>query len=217
MIWNRTLAGIILVIIMLISIVYMLIKKKHLTKGIEYFISAISIIALIEITIMIGKHYNDDFRPLLYYIIGVNLFVFLLFFLFFQSILTVPRLKRINLIIIAAFIINYLISAIFIDDFFKVFSFFSYFIEVVLLIGSIYLVISQTFNSDKILALSTYFPFWICLSLLVIYLGVLPLMIVSYTAENFMNLNLFYTILFLVNLIGYLILIFGVYKAKDEF
>lgn len=216
MIWNRTLAGIILVIVMLISIVYMLIKKKQLSKGIEYFISAISLLTLIEITIMIGKSYDDDFQTLLYYIIGVNFFVFLLFFLFFQAILNVSRLRRINLIIISLFILNYVFSAIFIDDFFEVFPFLSYFTQVVLLIGSIFLVISQTFNSDKILAISTYFPFWICLSLLVIYLGVLPLMIVSITAANFMNLNIFYAILFLVNFIGYCILIVGVYKAKEE-
>lgn len=216
MIWNRLIAGVILIIIMLTAVVYMLIKKKHLERGSVYYISAISILTLIEICTITGKYMNDNFQPLLFYIIGVNFIAFLLFFLFFQSILIVERLKRINLIIIIAFILNYVLSALFIKDFFVIFPFVSYFVQVVLLTGSIYLVISQTFNSDKILTLSTYFPFWVCLSLLVIYLGVLPLLIVSYTAANYMNLNLFYAILFLVNLIGYLILIIGVYKAKTE-
>lgn len=216
MIWNRFIAGVIMVFIMLISVFYMLYKRKHLEKGSGYYIVAIGLLTLIEIFIMVQKHFNPDFQPLLLYVVGVNFFVFLLFFLFFQSILVVKRLKKMNLVIISFFIFNYLASALFTKDFFDVFPFFSYFVQVVLLTGSIYLVISQTFNSDKILSLNTYFPFWVCLSLLVIYLGVLPLMIVSYTAANFMNLNLFYAILFLVNIIGYSLLIIGIYKAKIE-
>ena len=216
MVWNRLLAGIVLIIVMLISMVYMLLKRKHLERGSGYYISAIAFLTVIEISILIGKHFNENFNPMLLYIIGVNFFVFLLFFLFFQNILKVQRLKTMNGVIIALFILNYLYFAIFSKDFFEVFPFLSYFIQVVLLTGSIYLVISQTFNSDKILTLSTYFPFWVCLSLLVIYLGVLPLLIVSYTAANYMNLNVFYAIIFLVNMIGYILLIIGVYKAKNE-
>lgn len=216
MIWNRIIAGVILIVIMLTSVLYMLLKKKHLERGSGYYIAAISILTLIEICVMVGKFINENFQPLLFYIIGVNLIAFLLFFIFFQNILVVERLKKINLIIIVVFIINYLLSALFIKDFFVVFPFISYFVQVVLLTGSIYLVISQTFNSDKILSLSSYFPFWVCLSMLVIFLGVLPLLIVSYTAANYMNLNLFYAILFLVNITGYILLLIGVHKAKIE-
>ncbi|WP_126340428.1 hypothetical protein [Kaistella jeonii] len=126
------------------------------------------------------------------------------------------KLKRVNLLLIVLFLLNYIGSAIFVENFFTRFPFFSYFVEVVLLTGSIFLVMSQTFNSDKILGLGHYFPFWVCISLLVTYLGVLPLLVISYTATNLMNLNIFFVLLFLVNVAGYTILFFGILKAKKE-
>ena len=126
------------------------------------------------------------------------------------------KLKKINLILIILFLANYLFFALTDSDFFKFFPFFSYFVEVVLLVGSIYLVMTQAFNSDRILNLVEYFPFWVCISSLVIYLGVMPLLIISITAENMMNINIFYIIMFFVNFIGYLILLFGIIKVKKH-
>ncbi|KIA90375.1 hypothetical protein OA86_00250 [Kaistella jeonii] len=201
---------------MLICLLFLILKRRKLEKGSNYFIFGLGILTFIEIYCTLQKFINITYNSSILYVIGINLIVFLLFFLYFQSILISEKLKRVNLLLIVLFLLNYIGSAIFVENFFTRFPFFSYFVEVVLLTGSIFLVMSQTFNSDKILGLGHYFPFWVCISLLVTYLGVLPLLVISYTATNLMNLNIFFVLLFLVNVAGYTILFFGILKAKKE-
>ena len=214
--WNRELGGFFVTFLMLISFILLVIKRKEVEKGSNFFIAAIGVLTLIEVYTTLSRFLDSKYNSSLLYVIGMNLIVFFLFFLYFQNILTSKKLKRINLILIILFLLNYVISSVIDDHFFIRFPFSSYFVEVVLLTCSIYLVMSQTFNSDKILALGNYFPFWVCISSLVIYLGVLPLLIISYTAANQMNLNIFFAILFLVNVSGYSILLIGIMKAKRE-
>lgn len=194
----------------------MFLKKKNLSEGSNYIIAAIGISTFIEIYNIVRKYVDDSYTSVTSYVIGVNLITFLLFFLYFQRILISKKSKNINLTIIILFLASYLYFAITTVDFFSKFPFFSYFVEVILLTGSIYLVMSQTFNSDKILFLGNYFPFWVCMSLLVTYLGVLPLLIASRNASNLMNLNIFFAILFVVNVMGYLILLVGIIKMKRK-
>lgn len=212
----KEIAGLTVVLIMLSTTIYLILKRKKLEKSSWYFISAITLLTIIESYCCIRRMMDSNFNSSSYYIIGINLGVFLLYLLYFQNVLISKKLKRINRIIITIFLINYLVSAIAIDNFFIKFPFMSYFIEVVLLTSSIYLVLSQTFNSDRILTLGTYFPFWASINVLVIYHGVMPLLIVSYTAEEMMNLNVFFFILFLVNLIGYSILVFGIFRSTNK-
>lgn len=216
MIWDREFAGFIINMMMIISFVSLLLKRKNLGEEILYFIMAIGLLTAIEIFNSFQLAVNPDFDSSTIYVIGINFFVFLLFLIYFQKLLYVGRSKIISRIIIGLFLLNYFLCAVYVENFFNQFYFFSYFVEIVLLIGSIYLVLSQTFNSDKILVLNTYFPFWVCISLLVTYLGLLPLLIINNTAEKTMNLEIFFSILFLVNFVGYLILIVGILKAKKE-
>ena len=214
--FNRELAGLIINSLMVISVIFLILKRKNLGNNIIYFTSAIGLLTAIEIFNSVQMFINPNYNSSLLYIIGTNFFVFFLFLLYFQKVLYSKKLKNINLFIIGLFLLNYLLSAILIENFFSKFSFFSYFVEVILVMVSIYLVLSQTFNSDKILALSTYFPFAVCISLLVTYLGILPLLIISNTAEKMMNLEIFFSILFLVNFVGYAILIIGIIRAKKD-
>ena len=119
------------------------------------------------------------------------------------------------MILIVFFLVNYLLFAIFSDDFFTKFSIRFYFLEVILLMVHIYLVLHETFNSDKILNIKLYSPFWAAIGLMSIYLGVTPLLIISNTAKKMMNINIFFIILFIVNFIGYSILITGILFAKN--
>lgn len=216
MVWNRELGAFLIAILLLISFVFLLIKRKNLQTRGSYFIAAFGILTFIENFCTAARFFNEKFNSSLLYVIGIDLVVFFLFFLYFQNILTTKKLKRINLVLIALFLLNFIGSACILEDFFTRFPFSTYLIEVVLLTVSIGLVLSQTFNSDKILALEHYFPFWVCISLLVTYLGVLPLLVLSYTAAKSMNLNIFFAILFLVNVVGYSILLIGILKAKSE-
>ena len=215
MFWNKDLAGFIIVLLMFTLLTIMIIKRSKLEKGSNYFILAIGLLTCIEIGSWLGNHYSKNYNSTILYVIGVNLIGFFLFFLYFHQMLKSEKLKRINLILIILFLAKYLFFALTDGDFFKFFPFFSYFVEVVLLVSSIYLVMSQAFNSDRILNLVGYFPFWVCISSLIIYLGVMPLLIISITAENMMNINIFYIIMFFVNFIGYSILLFGIIKVKN--
>jgi len=214
--WNRELAALIIVVLMITTVLLLVFKRKQLGATVYYFTIALSLSTGIEIIGFILRLYAKNFNTSFLYIVGTNFFVFLLFLIYFQSILQSKKYRTINLIIIFSFILNYFLSALLIDDFFNNFTFSTYFVEVFLLVTSIYLVLSQIFNSDKILVLSIYFPFWICISLLAIYLGVIPLIVISKTASKMMNLTIFYAILFIVNLIGYCILLLGIAKAKSE-
>lgn len=214
--WNRELAALIIVVLMITTVLLLVFKRKQLGATVYYFTIALSLSTGIEIIGFILRLYAKNFNTSFLYIVGTNFFVFLLFLIYFQSILQSKKYRTINLIIIFSFILNYFLSALLIDDFFNNFTFSTYFVEVFLLVTSIYLVLSQIFNSDKILVLSIYFPFWVCISLLAIYLGVIPLIVISKTASKMMNLTIFYAILFIVNLIGYCILLLGIAKAKSE-
>ena len=214
--WNREIAGLIINLLMAATVFFLILKRKQLGSHIEYFIAAIGLLTTIEIFNSIQMIINPKYNSSAVYVIGINFFVFLLFLIYFYKVLYTKRLKNFSLINIGLFFLNYILSAILIENFFGQFSFFSYFVEIVLVMGSIYLVLSQTFNSDKVLSLSTYFPFWVCISLLVTYLGILPLLIISNTAAKMMNLEIFFSILFLVNIIGYSILLIGIFRAKKE-
>jgi len=214
--WNREIAGIIINLLMATTVFFLIVKRKQLGSHVEYFIGAIGLLTTIEIFNSILMTLNPTYNSSAVYVVGVNFFVFLLFLIYFKKVLYTKRLKNFSLMIIGLFFLNYLLSALLIDNFFGQFSFFSYFVEIVLVMGSIYLVLSQTFNSDKVLSLSTYFPFSVCISLLITYLGILPLLIISNTAAKMMNLEIFFTILFIVNVVGYLILLIGIFRAKKE-
>ena len=214
--WNREIAGIIINLLMATTVFFLIVKRKQLGSHVEYFIAAIGLLTTIEIFNSILMTLNPTYNSSAVYVVGVNFFVFLLFLIYFKKVLYTKRLKNFSLMIIGLFFLNYLLSALLIDNFFGQFSFFSYFVEIVLVMGSIYLVLSQTFNSDKVLSLSTYFPFSVCISLLITYLGILPLLIISNTAAKMMNLEIFFTILFIVNVVGYLILLIGIVRAKKE-
>ncbi len=215
MVWNRELSSFFVTFLMIISLIFLIVRRKNLGKSIGYFIAAFSILTAIEICTDFLFFIRDRYNFFAFYAIGVNFFVFFLYFLYFHHILQRKILKKINLIIISVFVVSYLLFAIFVDDFFTKLHIFSYFTEAILLLGSIYLVMSQTFNSDNILKLNRYFPFWVCISLLLIYLGVLPLLVVSNIATSKMNLNIFFATLFLINTIGYSILLFGIFKSKS--
>ena len=142
--------------------------------------------------------------------------VFLLFFMYFHQVLDKGSYRTKNLIIVAIFVVWTFIAAIVTKDFFTVFPIYCHFGQVTILSASIFLLMWQIFNSDKILVLRNYFPFWICIGLMTIYLGIIPLLFISRTASHMINMNIFFIILFIVNFIGYSILIFGILSAKKQ-
>ena len=212
--WNRTAASVIQLLLVFVFFILLLIKRKKLGKGIIYFIIASGIVVVTD-TVLFIMRLSFKFPSIPIYAIAVNLCVFFLFFLYFRSILELKKSRIINLFVIGIFLISYILFATLSEDFFSKFPFKFYFLEVILLIFNIYLVLKETFNSDKILNIKSYYPFWACIGLMSIYLGVTPLLIISNTSMEMMNINIFFIILFIVNVIGYAILISGIFFAKN--
>lgn len=213
--WNRDAASVVQLLIVIFFFVVLVLKRKKLGPGIIYFIIASGLVMCIDTFLFFMRLAIPRFNSIPFYTIGVNLFVFLFFFLYFHHILIMKKSKKLNLIFISLFLISYLLFAIFSPNFFYRFPFTFYFVELILLIFTIYLVLHETFNSDKILNIKSYYPFWACIGLMSIYLGVTPLLIISNTAMEVMNINIFFIILFIVNAIGYSILIAGIFFAKN--
>ncbi len=213
--WNRDAASLVQITLVIVFFILLISKRRKLWKGTTYFIAATAIVIGLEIFIFVIRRHIYQFNSQPYYTIFTNLFVFLLFFLYFRSILVFEKSRRLNLLMIILFLILYVLFALLSENFFSKFSIKFYFIEVILLIGNIYLVLKETFNSDKVLNIIYYYPFWACIGLMSIYLGVTPLLIISNTGANLININIFFIILFVVNFIGYSILITGILFAKN--
>lgn len=212
--WNRDLGIMIQIALMCFTLMMLIAKKSKLGKGIPFFISAIAVGIAVEIFCFIIIHSDKNISTTPVYVIGVNLLVFLLFFLYFHSVLEEKNLKRTSLFILIFFLVSYAGFALLTAHFFERFPFIYYGIELLLLCINIFLLLRQTFNSDRVLVIKYYYPFWICLGLLILYLGVAPLLVVSQKASELMNLNVFFVVLFGVNVVGYLILLIGIFYAK---
>lgn len=212
--WNRNAASIIQLILVLIFFILLFVKRKKLGNGIDYFIIASGIVLVTDTALFIMR-LNFQFNSVPIYNVAVNLIVFFLFFLYFRKILELRISKIINNFLIVIFLASYILFSVLSEDFFFKFPFKFYFLEVVLLTVNIFLVLRETFNSDKILNIKSYYPFWACIGLMSVYLGVTPLLIISNTSMEMMNINIFFIVLFLVNVIGYAILINGILLAKN--
>ena len=212
--WNRDAASVVQLLVILFFFLLLLINRKKLGKGINYFIVASGIVVLTDTALFVMR-LNFRFNSVPIYSVAVNLIVFFLFFLYFRNILQLKKSRIINTLSIIIFLGSYILFAILTDNFFSKFPFKFYFLEVILLTVNIYFVLQETFNSDKILNIKSYYPFWACIGLMSIYLGVTPLLIISNTSMEMMNINIFFIILFVVNVIGYSILISGIFFAKN--
>ncbi|ROI11712.1 hypothetical protein EGH90_00775, partial [Kaistella haifensis] len=206
----------ILIFIYFLIILFMVIKRKELGSQIHYFIIAMLFVFLSESLSLLGTIlYGDGFRVNRINVVGVIILFFLAVFVYFYKILENKRLKTIQLGIIGLDILNIIFSLIFIEDFFIYLPYPTYFVTIVLLLASVALFFFETFNSEKVLNIMDYYPFWIAISLIVLYVGMLPLMIISKNAmELSISRNIFLILLYIVNFTGYTIMLVGIFFSK---
>ena len=88
------------------------------------------------------------------------------------------------------------------------------FFNVFLLLFAISLFLLDTFKTDLILEINHYYPFWFSLGMIVIYVGIVPSIFISKIITKATTSNLWSFIVFLINLVGYGILLIGLFKAK---
>ena len=213
---NRILLSSILIFIYFLIILFMVIKWKELGSQIHYFIIAMLFVFLSESLSLLGTIlYGDSFRVNRINVVGVIILFFLSVFVYFYKTLENKRLKAIQLGIIGLDILNIIFSLIFIEDFFIYLPYPTYFVTIFLLLASVALFFFETFNSEKVLNIMDYYPFWIAISLIVLYVGMLPLMIISKNAmELSISRNIFLILLYIVNFTGYTIMLVGIFFSK---
>ncbi|MDR2206234.1 MAG: hypothetical protein LBE36_08795 [Flavobacteriaceae bacterium] len=89
-----------------------------------------------------------------------------------------------------------------------------YFFETILLLGSISLFLYETFHSNIVLNIKSYFPFWVSICLIMVYVGLLPLLFFVQQMGVSISADLFRLIMLFVNFMGYSILIVGILNSK---
>lgn len=207
-----------LLVIYFIIITLLIIRRKQLGPQIWYFIISIIFVFLSELFATIGKiMYGEQYNSTPFMSGGVIICSLSTVLIYYYKILEKRRSKIIQLGIICLNFLNIILSVIFIDDFFSFLPYITYFITIFLLLLSITLFFFETFNSEKIFNIITYYPFWISISLIVIYLGVLPLIIMSKNAIQLsISKNIFLILLYSVNFTGYTIMLVGIFFSKKE-
>lgn len=213
---NRILLSGILNVIYLLIIVLMVVKRKELGNQIHYFIIAMLFVFLSESLSLLGTIlYGDSFKGNKINVVGIIILFFLAVFVYFYKTLENKKLKTIQFGIVVLHIFNIIISLIFIDDFFIYMPYPTYFATIVLLLASVALFFFETFNSEKVLNIMDYYPFWIAISLIILYVGLLPLMIISKNAMQLsISRNIFLILLYTVNFSGYTVMLTGIFFSK---
>ena len=148
----------------------------------------------------------------IFYVIGFLMIIFFLYLFYYYQLLYVPLLKKIQAINLALFVLNIAVMFYTEDDLLHHFSFNMLYVDILLLLFSIILFLYQTFNSDKILGIKSYLPFWISVALLIFFIGSIPILFFRTTVSE----TIYFFILFMLNLISNGILILGLIWNKQE-
>lgn len=208
----------ILLVVYLVIIVFLIYKRKYLGPHIWYFIISMAVVFLSEMLATVGKIiHGDQYNSTPFLAAGLIICFFSIILIYFYKILVNPRSKKIQLAIVCLNFLNIILSLVYIEDFFKFLPYVTYFVTMILLLISITLFLFETFNSEKIFNISAYYPFWIAISLIVLYLGVLPLIIISKNSIQLsISKNIFLILLYSVNFTGYAIMLTGIFFSKRD-
>lgn len=197
-------------ILLLIGVIHF---RKKLGKEIIFFIISLVFIVITEtISSYIGIILHKD--TILVFTIGIFLLAFFFLFYYYYQLFETPLAKKLQGIVLLLFALNYFLSILFVPNFFKVFPNFTYFIECILLLATFGIFLYETFQTEKILSITTYYPFWITVGLFIIYICLLPLLLISSVAQDAMDIGIFRGILLSINIIGYSTMIIGLFVTK---
>lgn len=146
-----------------------------------------------------------------FFVVGISV-VFSLYLLYYYQLFESRLLKKIQSVILIIFLVNVFCMLYFEENFLERFSFNMLYINILLLTFSIILFLYQTFNSDKIFEIKNYLPFWISVSSLIYYIGIIPI----FYFRTKVSPDLYFFILFLLNLINNVVLVMGLFWNKPH-
>ncbi|MBB4807125.1 hypothetical protein HNP38_002429 [Chryseobacterium defluvii] len=208
--WNIETGKQISMMISILVMVLMIIRYRKIGKEYLFFIIGYILFSCMDILsyfyLKVTGPPTDKFYVIILFI------VFLLYLLYYFRLLYLPQLKKIQLVLLAFLFINTFVRLFVENDMLKILSFNMLYVNILLLLFSIILFLYQTFNSDKILELKSYLPFWISVALLIFFIGFIPILFFRNTVSE----NIYFIILFMLNLISNGILILGLLWNKQE-
>ncbi|WP_080777468.1 hypothetical protein [Chryseobacterium phocaeense] len=209
--WNIEIGKQITMVISVVIMILMAVKIRKIGKENLFFIIGYSFVSLIDIFCYF--YFQSTSRSTdLFFVIGLLMIGFFLYLLYFFRLMYLPLLKKMQSVILILFVVNIGIMFYLEDDLLHHFSFNMLYVDILLLLFSIILFLYQTFNSDKILDLNNYLPFWISVALLILFIGSIPILYFRTTVSQ----NIYFFILFMLNLISNGILILGLVWNKQD-
>lgn len=213
--WNRDIQMAIINALML-SICILLYKKRKILGSYRFLmIGAMVVTYIVDVlTFYIRLDKDVDKSISLYvYLYGTFGLFFLLLFLMYQKLINNKVLKNIAKLITGLFLAFYTYQ-IYIFKIENGFPDNLLFFNVFLLLFTIALFLLDKFQTDIILDIKYYYPFWFSLGLIIIYLAIVPSVIISDIPNVKKNKSLWSLMIFIVNIIGYGIIFAGLFKAK---
>ncbi|KMQ66517.1 hypothetical protein ACM46_03015 [Chryseobacterium angstadtii] len=189
----------------------MAVKFRKIGKENFFFIIGYTVLSLIDIFCYFyfsSTHRSTD----IFYVIGFLMIAFFLYLLYYYQLLHWPVLKKIQSVLLVLFVINIGVMFYIEDDLLHHFSFNMLYVDILLLIFSIILFLYQTFNSDKVLEITNYLPFWISVALLILFIGSIPILYFRTKVSQ----PIYFFILFMLNLISNTILMLGLIWNKQD-
>lgn len=209
--WNIEIGKQITMVISVVIMILMAVKIRKIGKENLFFIIGYSFVSLIDIfCYFYFQSTGRSTDP--FFVIGLLMIGFFLYLLYFFRLMYLPLLKKMQSVILILFVVNIGIMFYLEDDLLHHFSFNMLYVDILLLLFSIILFLYQTFNSDKILDLNNYLPFWISVALLILFIGSIPILYFRTTVSQ----NIYFFILFMLNLISNGILILGLVWNKQD-
>ncbi|PQA94604.1 hypothetical protein B0A69_09080 [Chryseobacterium shigense] len=209
--WNIETGKQISMTIPVIVMVLMMMKSRKIRRENLFFIGGYGLLSIIDIFCHFyfkATHQSTE----IFYVIGLLVIVFFLYLIYYFQLLYLPVLKKIQGFLLVIFLINLIVMFYIKDDLLHHFSFNILYTDILLLMFSIILFLYQTFNSDKILDLNNYFPFWISVALLILFIGSIPIFYFRTTVSE----HIYFFILFMLNFISNGILLLGLVLNKQE-
>ena len=210
MTWDIELGKKISMIILVMMMILIAIKFKKIEKTNLFFFAGYILLSLNDFFFYFYNQFTTLHTEKIYNVCILT--VFSLYFMYYYKLLYMPILRKLQLVILALFVVNILGMSLLEKSFFQYLSFNIFYINILLLIFSIILFLYQTFNSDKIFEIKNYLPFWISVGALIFYVGIIPIFFFRKTVEN----NIYFFILFLLNLINNGVIFFGLYWNKPD-
>lgn len=211
----KHIAGILIVVILLITFVLAIYRRKYLGRNCGVFIIALGVITIVHGYGTYCRAMYPEYNSYPLSLIGVALVLFFLFLLYFHLTLQTPKYRMISKCLIIFFLANFTLSVLLSKNFFIDPPLTVFFGGVFIVSTSIILVLAETFNSPEVFSIKNYFPFWACISVLITYLGAGPLVFARHNIQS-LGADVYYLVLLLVNILGYSVLLIGIFNAKKQ-